>query len=48
MKLIDIIILALVIIIAGLIIYFTFIKDKDNPCKGCPYCKNCDKNKKNN
>ena len=51
MKLIDIIILLLVIIIVSLIIYFNFIKDKENPCKGCPYCKKCNhkenSNKKN-
>lgn len=48
MKLIDIIILLLVIIIVSLIIYFNFIKDKENPCKGCPYCKKCNHKENSN
>lgn len=45
MKLVDVLIIIIILLIVGLVVYFSFIKNKDNPCKGCPYAKNC--NKKN-
>ncbi|MBR2892164.1 MAG: FeoB-associated Cys-rich membrane protein [Bacilli bacterium] len=37
----DGIILGIIAIILSLIIYFSFYKKKDDPCKGCPYAKKC-------
>ena len=53
MNYVDVIIVVILLVIVCLIVYFSFIKDRGNPCKGCPYykgCKknNCDKNIKNN
>ena len=42
MKVIDIAIIAVLAISAGLIIYFYFWKNRKKPCHGCPYAKNCD------
>jgi hypothetical protein len=39
----DIVIVSLLIIIIGLLIYFSFIKNRGDPCRNCPYCKKCDK-----
>lgn len=41
MNVIDIIIIAVIAIISGLIIYFHFWKNRKKPCHGCPYAKNC-------
>ena len=41
MKLIDIIIIAILVVISSLIIYFVFWKNRKKPCHGCPYAKNC-------
>jgi len=42
MKPIDAIILGVLLIILGLIIYFSFWKKKEDPCKGCPYARSCE------
>ena len=41
MKPIDFIIIAALVIVSGLIIYFSFWKNRKKPCHGCPYAKNC-------
>ena len=41
MTLIDIIILIILVIVVGLVVYFSFIKNKNNKCAGCPYAKGC-------
>ena len=43
MKLVDIILILILLLIVGVIVYFSFIKNKGNKCKGCPYYKKCDK-----
>lgn len=43
MNFIDIFIILILLVIVVSIIYFCFVKNKDNPCKGCPYYKNCSK-----
>lgn len=45
MSLVDVIIVFILLIIVSIVVYFAFIKNKDNPCKGCPYYKNCNKSK---
>ena len=40
----DIIVLSIIIIILGLVIYFSFFKKDKNPCSSCPYAKKCEKN----
>ncbi|MBO5344885.1 MAG: hypothetical protein IKB06_02195 [Clostridia bacterium] len=42
MNVIDYIIIALLIVVSGLIIYFCFWKNRKKPCHGCPYAKNCE------
>ena len=44
MKLVDVIIILILLLIVGLVMYFSFIRNKDDKCKGCPYCKTCNKN----
>jgi len=44
MKLVDIIIILILLLIVGLVVYFSFIKNKGDKCKGCHYAKNCNKN----
>jgi len=39
--LIDYIIIAIIVIIVTLISYFYFWKNRNKPCHGCPYAKNC-------
>ena len=39
--LIDYIIIISLFIIISLICYFYFWKNRDKPCHGCPYAKNC-------
>lgn len=41
MKLIDIIVILILLSIVGLVVYFSFIKNRKNKCIGCPYFKNC-------
>lgn len=41
MKVVDIVVLTIVIVIVGLIIYFSFWKNRKKPCHNCPYYKNC-------
>lgn len=49
MNLIDFIILIIVLVVLGLIAYFSFIKKDKDICAKCPYKKdNCDCGKKNN
>lgn len=43
MNLVDLIIIILLVVIVGLVIYFSFIKNRNNPCHNCPYFKSCDK-----
>lgn len=45
MNIVDLVILLFLIAILGSIIYFSFIKNRNNPCHNCPYCNNCNKNK---
>lgn len=40
-KPIDGIILLILLIILGYLIYVTFIKHRNEPCKGCAYAKKC-------
>lgn len=42
MKLVDIIIIIVLILILASIIYFSIWKNKDEPCKGCPYARSCE------
>lgn len=44
MNFIDAIILAVVLVLLGLIIYFSFIRKKSE-CSNCPHGKSCDKKK---
>lgn len=47
----DIIILITVIVLLGLIVYFSIIRPKirkENCCTKCPYIKQCDKKAKTN
>jgi hypothetical protein len=41
-------IIVILIIIGGAIFYIIKSKKKGNKCIGCPYSKQCSKNKKNN
>ena len=44
MTLQDVLVLSIIIVVLGLIVYFSFFKKDKNPCGGCPYAKKCDKN----
>lgn len=41
MTLTDIIILIILAIVVSLVVYFSFIKNRNNKCAGCPYAKDC-------
>ncbi|MBQ8424838.1 MAG: hypothetical protein IJX17_02305 [Clostridia bacterium] len=41
LSLIDYIIIISLVIISILICYFYFWKNRNKPCHGCPYAKNC-------
>lgn len=41
----DILLVILLATIVIAVIYFSFIKNKGNPCWNCPYSKNCNKAK---
>ena len=41
MNLIDFIILGIILITFICIVYFCFWKNRKNPCKNCPYAKDC-------
>lgn len=45
MNFVDIIIIILLVSLISLVIYFSFIKNRKNPCHNCPYFKNCNKSK---
>ena len=45
MNLADLIIIILLVMLVSLLIYFSFIKNRENPCHNCPYSKRCNKNK---
>ena len=45
MKFIDIVIIILLVFFIGLLIYLSFIKNRGNICRNCPYCKSCNKDK---
>ncbi len=45
MTLPDIIVLSVIIIVLGLIVFFSFFKKEKDPCCNCPYAKKCEKNK---
>ena len=47
MKLVDFVIILFLLLIVGLVLYFSFIKNNGDKCKGCPYCRSCNKNKCN-
>lgn len=41
LSLTDIIIVVIVLLIVIAILYFHVWKNRKDPCKGCPYAKNC-------
>lgn len=43
MELVDILIILILLLIVSIIVYFSFIKNRGNPCKGCPYAKSCNR-----
>ena len=45
MSISDVILIVLLIILVGIVIYFSFIKNRGNKCYGCPYAKSCNKDK---
>ena len=45
MNWVDLVIIVLLAILISLLVYFSFIKHRGNPCHNCPYCKSCDKSK---
>lgn len=45
MNFIDVIIILLLLIVVGTIFYFSFKNRKKGYCRGCPFCKECNKNK---
>lgn len=46
-KIVDVIVCLLLVLVVGVIAYFSFVKNKDNPCHNCPYGKSCNRNKCN-
>ena len=45
MSLADIVIITTLAIVVSVVVYFSFVRYKNNPCRGCPYYKKCDKDK---
>lgn len=45
MSFVDVIIIIFLMALIGVLIYFSFIKNRGNPCYNCPYSKSCDKGK---
>lgn len=44
----DVFLLLIIIALLGSVVYFSFIKKSNkDKCKGCPYMKDCTKNKNN-
>lgn len=43
MSLVDIIIVLILFVVVSLVIYFSFVKNRNDPCKGCLYSKSCSK-----
>ena len=45
MNLVDFVIMSLLVLLVGLLIYCSFVKNRGNPCHNCPYYKRCDMKK---
>jgi len=45
MNFVDIIIIILLVVLISLVFYFSFIRNRKNPCHNCPYSKKCDTSK---
>lgn len=43
MGFVDVIIILILSVIVGFVVCFSFVKNKKNPCKGCPYSRTCNK-----
>lgn len=45
MNLVDFIIVSLLVVLISLVVYFSFVKHRGNPCSNCIYYKSCNKRK---
>lgn len=43
MSVVNIIIILIIIFVVSVVVYFSFIKDRDSACNGCHYYKSCKK-----
>jgi len=43
MTFVDIIIILVLVVVIGLVVYYSFIKNKGNKCACCSYNKSCNK-----